>query len=108
MLQLATGLDGLQSAYTPENVAVLDSPPGLGSDACVSTTWLAVGLTEAAVNYARAVKRCPACQGRVTILGTYSWPTVRRTMSHRKLHTGCPLNPGTYFGMPSPHPQALA
>ena len=73
----------------------------------IGTTWLAVGLNEAAVNHARAVKRCPACHGRVTVLGAYSSPTVRRTMSQRKSHTGCPLTPNTYSGTPSPHSQAI-
>jgi hypothetical protein len=44
----------------------------------------------------------------VMILGTYSGPTVRRTMSHRRSHSGCPLKPETYSGTSSPHPQALA
>jgi hypothetical protein len=73
----------------------------------IGTSWMAVSLTEAAVNYARAVKRCPACHGRVMILGAYGWPTVRRTMSHRKSHSGCPLMPGMYSGTPTLHPQAL-
>lgn len=73
----------------------------------IGSEWRAASLTEAAVIHARAVKRCPACHGRVTILAAYSWPTVRRTMSHRRSHTGCPLKPDTYSGTSSHHPQAL-
>ena len=69
--------------------------------------WRAVSLDEAATHHVLAVKRCPACHGRVMILGAYSSPTVRRTMSHRNSHSGCPLKPETYAGTPSPHPQAL-
>ena len=73
----------------------------------IGSQWRAVSLTEAAVDHVMAVKRCPACHGRVIILGAYSWPTVRRTMSHRKSHSGCPLTPDTYSGTPTPHPQAI-
>ena len=73
----------------------------------IGSTWRAVSLTEAAIDYVVAVKRCPSCHGRVMILGAYSGPTVRRTMSHRKSHTGCPLTPDTYSGTPTLHPQAL-
>lgn len=73
----------------------------------IGREWRAISLSDAAVSHARAVKRCPACHGRVTILGAYSWPTVRRTMSHRKSHSGCQLKLDTYTGTPSPHPQAL-
>ena len=73
----------------------------------IGSTWRAVSITEAAVDYVMADKRCPACHGRVMILGSYSWPAVRRTMSHRRSHAGCPLNPDTYSGTPSPHPQAI-
>jgi hypothetical protein len=69
--------------------------------------WQAVSLNEAAVAHSAALKRCPACHGRVMILGTYSRPDVRRSMSHRKSHGGCPLKPDTYTGTPSLHPQAL-
>ena len=69
--------------------------------------WRAISLTEAAVDHVVAVKRCPACHGRVMILGAYNQPSVRRTMSHRKSHRGCPLKPDTYSGTPSLHPQVM-
>lgn len=69
--------------------------------------WRVASLNEAAVHYSAALKRCPACHGRVMILGAYSRPDVRRSMSHRKPHGGCPLKTDTYTGTPSPHPQAL-
>ncbi|GJE13848.1 MULTISPECIES: hypothetical protein [Methylobacterium] len=73
----------------------------------LGSEWRSVSLTEAATEHVMAVKRCPACHGRVMILGAYNWPSVRRTMSHRKSHSGCPLKPDTYTGTPSLHPQAL-
>lgn len=45
---------------------------------------------------------------RVMINGAYSGPGVRRGLSHRKSHSGCPLKPETYCGTPSQHPQALS
>ncbi|WP_267424843.1 hypothetical protein [Methylobacterium sp. GC_Met_2] len=74
----------------------------------IGDVWRAVSLDEAATRHVMATKRCPACHGQVMILGAYGSPTVRRTMSHRKSHTGCSLMPRTYSGTPSPHPQAIA
>jgi hypothetical protein len=74
----------------------------------IGGAWRAVTLAEAAVDHVMAVKRCPACHGRVMILGGYSGRSVRRSMSHRRSHSGCPLKPETYSGTLSPHPQALA
>lgn len=70
--------------------------------------WRAVSLDEAATHYTMAVKRCPACHGRVALNGTYSGPNVLRRLYHRKAHSGCPLKPETYSGTLSPHPQALS
>ncbi|GJE14715.1 hypothetical protein FOHLNKBM_5790 [Methylobacterium longum] len=74
----------------------------------LGSEWCAVSLTQAATEHVMAVKRCPACHGQVMILGAYGSPTVRRTVSHRRAHSGCPLKPDTYSGTSSPHPQALA
>ncbi|QGY05540.1 hypothetical protein MMSR116_29335 [Methylobacterium mesophilicum SR1.6/6] len=74
----------------------------------IGNAWHAVSLEEAATEHVMAVKRCPACHGKVMILGAYSGGGVRRSLSHRKSHPGCPLKPDTYTGTPSPHPQALA
>jgi hypothetical protein len=41
----------------------------------IQGAWRAVPLAEAAVDHVMAVKRCPACHGRVMILGTYSGPS---------------------------------
>ena len=69
--------------------------------------WRQVSLTDAVGRYAIAVKRCPACHGRVSINGVYCGPGFNKTMMHRKAHSGCPLKPDTYCGTPSLHPQAL-
>jgi len=60
--------------------------------------WRAVSLTEAAVDQVTAVKRFPACHGRVMINGAYSGPSVRRFLSHRKSHSGCRVKANTYLG----------
>lgn len=70
--------------------------------------WRLVSLDEAVRRYADAVKRCPACHGRVSINGAYSGPSFGKTMTHRRAHSGCPLKPETFSGMLSPHPQALS
>jgi hypothetical protein len=74
----------------------------------IEGAWRSVGLSDAISRYALAMKRCPACQGRVSINGAYSGPTFRRTITHRKAHTGCPLDAKRYSGTPSLHPQAVA
>jgi hypothetical protein len=73
----------------------------------VGSVWCAMSLDEAATHHVLAVKRCPACHGRVAINGTYNGPNVLRRLYHRKAHSGCPLKPETYSGTPSPHPQAM-
>ena len=89
------------------HIAGMTTPKLQTCEVKIESEWRAVSLTEAAVDHVTAVKRCPACHGRVMILGAYSGPTVRRTMSHRRSHTGCPLKSDTYSGTPSPHPQAI-
>ena len=96
-----------RQSYRHGTPANMTKPKSQICEVKIGSEWRAVSLTDAAVAHAKAVKRCPACNGRVTVLGAYSWPTVRRTMSHRKSHSGCPLMLGTYSGTPSPHPQAL-
>ena len=73
----------------------------------IEGTWRLVSLDEAVSCYAEAIKRCPACSGRVSINGAYSGPSFGKTMRHWKAHSGCPLKPETYSGTPSLHPQAL-
>ena len=73
----------------------------------VGCAWIAVSLDEAASQHIMAIKHCPACHGRVALNGTYSGPSVRRSLYHRKARNGCPLKPDTYTGQPSLHPQAL-
>lgn len=85
----------------------MPSPDTQTCEVKIEGAWLAVSLDEAAAHYTMAVKRCPACHGRVAISGTYSGPNVQRRVYHRKAHSGCPLKPEAYSGTPSPHPQAL-
>jgi hypothetical protein len=41
----------------------------------IGDSWRAMSLDEAASQHAMAVKRCPACHGRVMINGAYSGPS---------------------------------
>ncbi|TXN71582.1 hypothetical protein FV230_07865 [Methylobacterium sp. WL6] len=72
----------------------------------VDGAWMAVSLTEAAGTHAMAEKRCPACHGRVAITGSYA-ALVKRTLTHRRVHEGCPLIPRHFCGTASPHPEAV-
>lgn len=68
--------------------------------------WRALGLQEAQLQHRDAIKRCPACHGRVAILGTYGIER-RLSLSHRRSHSGCPLSPRQYRGVPTRHPEAV-
>ncbi|MGU3664450.1 hypothetical protein ACLBX9_09730 [Methylobacterium sp. A49B] len=69
--------------------------------------WVAVSLEVAAIVYGRDVQRCPACHGRVVILGGASGSNTTRAMHHQQPHRGCPLMPDTFSGRQSQHPQPL-
>ena len=72
----------------------------------VDGQWLEVSLAEASTLSVAADKRCPACHGRLTMPGTFTWTETRRFAHHRK-HDGCPMLPKIYCGTPSPHPNAV-
>jgi hypothetical protein len=72
----------------------------------VDGAWLAVNLLEAQGQHATAEKRCPSCHGRVAVAGSYT-AVVKRTLTHRRTHEGCPLIPRLYCGVSSPHPNAV-
>ncbi|MCJ2099294.1 hypothetical protein [Methylobacterium sp. E-046] len=86
----------------------MTKPKAQTCEAKIEGMWRPVSLDEAVDRYPLAVKRCPACHGRVSINGSYSGRGFGKSMTHRKAHSGCPLKSETYSGMPSPHPQALA
>ncbi|GJE14963.1 hypothetical protein FOHLNKBM_6040 [Methylobacterium longum] len=81
-------------------------PQTQSCEVVVEGAWLTLGLDEARVLHRDALKRCPACHGRVTIQGVYSGQ-VSVNLSHRRIHDGCPLIPRHYKGVSSQHPQAL-
>ena len=85
----------------------MPSPNPQTCEVKIGGDWRAVSLDEAVTQHIMAVKRCPACHGRVAINGTFSGPNVRRSLYHRKAHSGCPHQARAYSGKPSPHPQAL-
>ena len=72
----------------------------------VDGAWLAVSLVEAQGTHGTAEKHCPACHGRVAVAGSYT-AVVKRTLTHRRVHDGCPLITRAYCGTPSPHPEAV-
>ena len=72
----------------------------------IDGAWIVVSLIEAQGTHAKAEKRCPACHGRVAVAGSYT-AVVKRTLTHRRVHDGCPLIPRAYSGTPSPHPEAV-
>ena len=72
----------------------------------VGDAWLVVSLIEAQGTYGTAEKRCPLCYGRVAVAGSYT-AVVKRTLTHRRVHDGCPLISRAYGGTPSLHPEAV-
>jgi hypothetical protein len=103
MIQSSHGLATIAPAW---QVGTMPRPDPQTCEVKIAGAWRAVSLDEAAAHHTMAVKRCPACHGRVAINGTYG-PSVLRRLYHRKAHSGCPLKPDAYIGRPSPHPQAL-
>jgi hypothetical protein len=80
-----------------------------GSPTCevsIDGTWVTMSVDEVQVRHRDALKRCPACFGRLMIQGGYT--AVRRTsVSHFRVHDGCPLIPRHYRGEPRRHPAAI-
>ena len=72
----------------------------------VDGAWIVVSLIEAQGTHAKAEKRCPACHGRVSVAGSYT-AVVKRTLTHRRVHDGCPMLPRYFCGTASSHPEAL-
>ena len=76
-------------------------------EAKIHGVWIFVSLEAAAIVYGRSVHRCPACHGRVVILGRTAASGITRAMRHQQPHRGCPLMPDTFAGRLSRHPKAL-
>lgn len=74
----------------------------------IAGKWHAVSVDEAAESHVMAQKRCPICFGQVMIGGAYSGGSIKRSLYHRRPHTGCPLIPARFSGTPTHHPQALS
>jgi hypothetical protein len=72
----------------------------------IDDAWRPVRRDQALTTYADALKRCPACHGKLLITGS-ARNSEKLTLSHRPAHDGCPLDPMRYSGIPSPHPKAL-
>ena len=72
----------------------------------IKGAWIVVSLDEARQKYVEAPRRCPACHGAVSIVGNYTLP-VKRKLTHRRMHVGCPLLSKAYCGTPSPHPNPV-
>jgi hypothetical protein len=76
-------------------------------EAKIENVWRSISVAEAKGVYVMSPKRCPSCHGAVVLSGSYA-ESGRRRFTHRKAHTGCPLDPKRYSGTPLRHPQALA
>jgi hypothetical protein len=72
----------------------------------IDGVWRVVSLEDAHMRYRVETKRCPVCHGQMSAYGGYT-AAARRILAHRRKHAGCSLNPETYPGTPSLHPQAL-
>ncbi len=86
--------------------AGIGAPAAETCEVKVGETWLPATLDEARGVYGYAPKRCPACHGAVYVLGSYGAKQQLR-LTHRRMHTGCPLTPKTFSGALSSHPDAL-
>ena len=84
----------------------MTTPSVLTCEVMVEGAWRTFSLNEAKAIHGDAIKRCPACHGRVSIQGVYS-AQGHLTLSHRRTHDGCPLILRHYKGEPKRHPQAL-
>jgi len=84
----------------------MSTPDAQTCEAKIEGVWRSIGVAEAKSAYVMALKRCPSCHGAVVLSGSYAENGSRR-FSHRRVHTGCPLDPKRYSGTPSPHPQVL-
>ncbi|TXN41566.1 hypothetical protein FV232_04775 [Methylobacterium sp. WL30] len=74
-------------------------------EAKIDGVWMPMSLLEARGKYRLAPKRCPICHGAGSIMGSYT-ALVKHRLTHRRMHTGCPLIPKAYCGTSSPHPNA--
>jgi hypothetical protein len=72
----------------------------------IDAVWRTLSLNDALRHHRDALKRCPACHGRVRLFRNYL-RARRPVMLHDETHSGCPRIPATYSGTPSSHPQAI-
>ncbi|WP_457105194.1 hypothetical protein [Methylobacterium sp. P5_C11] len=68
----------------------------------VDGVWNALGLKEAQLLHRNAIKRCPICHGRISLLGSYGLER-HLSLSPRRAHPGCPLNPKHFSGVSTRH-----
>lgn len=84
----------------------MSAPPDQTCEVKVDGVWRAVSINEAQLRHRDDLKRCPACHGRVMILGTYG--SLRRlALAHRRGHDGCPLRPQHFQGVATWHPEPV-
>lgn len=83
------------------------SPPADVCEIKVGSTWEAIRLDAAKRAPAGSLLRCPACNGRITVHGSYGLER-RFYMQHRRTHNGCRFIADKFRGSPSRHPDALA
>ncbi|GLS68201.1 hypothetical protein GCM10007890_02130 [Methylobacterium tardum] len=71
----------------------------------IAGSWQVLCLNEAMGAHNTAPKRCPECHGPILIASFGK--ALRRRLTDRKAHTGCPRIPSRYSGMPSRHPMPV-
>lgn len=84
----------------------MSTPPAQTCEVKLEGAWRAVGLKDARLLPRDTLKRCPICHGRVVVMGVYNG-NQHLTLSHRRSHDGCPLNPRHYAGVTTRHPEAV-
>ena len=82
-------------------------PDPTSCDVKLDGVWVPVSLIAAQRRYALALKRCPARHGPAMVSASYT-ASVKRSLTHRRTHDGCPLIPRLHCGTASPHPNAVA
>ena len=81
-------------------------PSSTGCEIQIDGVWRPVSVTDAHARHPSAIKRCPVCQGRVSI-HVNSTAQGGLWLQHRRAHDGCPLMPQRFTGEVMRHPQAL-
>lgn len=84
----------------------MSTPSAQTFDVKVEGAWRTVSLNEPRLLPRDVLKRCPICQGRVTVRGVSS-AQCHLMLSNRRAHDGCPSSTRHYRGVPTRHPAVV-